>query len=150
MEMEEYDVGVLNAADVYRAFAVVQLVMSGLDLQTWRRLTASASLRRDWLAVTDAKGYIHGLCHVFAREHPVYGRQLEIPVFASIGLVDDQGVAKRLFEFAKLRAKLDGCEKVHFWSSASQDCYSLDMLREAGPWDDGLIYDLGTDRGTVH
>ncbi|UIY30087.1 hypothetical protein LZK73_04930 [Neorhizobium galegae] len=92
----DYDVGVLDAADVYRAFAVVQLVMSGLDLQTWERLTASASLRRNWLAVTDARGYVRGLCHVFAREHPVYGRQLEIPVFASIGLVDNQGVAKRL------------------------------------------------------
>lgn len=143
MEMN-YDVGVLNAADVYRAFAVVQLVLSGLDLQTWKRLTASASLRRDWLAVTDAQGYVRGLCHVFAREHPVYGRQLEIPVFASIGLVDDQGVAKRLFEYAKLRAKLDGCEKVHFWSSASQGGHSLDTLRDAGPWDDGLVYDLST------
>jgi hypothetical protein len=146
----DYEVGVLNAADVYRAFAVVQLVMSGLDLQTWKRLTASASLRRDWLAVTDARGYIRGLCHVFAREHPVYGRQLEIPVFASVDLVDDQGVAKRLFEFAKLRAKRDGCEKVHFWSSASKDWDSLDTLRDAGPWDDGLIYDLGSDNTTLH
>lgn len=149
MEMD-YDVGVLNAADVYRAYAVVQLVMSGLDLQRWKRLTASASLRRDWLAVTDAQGYVRGLCHVFAREHPVYGRQLEIPLFASVSLVDDQRVARHLFEFAKLRAKLDGCEKVHFWSSASRDWGSLDTLRDAGPWDDGLVYDMGTDRATVH
>jgi hypothetical protein len=149
MEMD-YQVGVLNAADVYRAFAVVQLVMSGLDLQTWKRLTASASSRRDWLTVTDGQGYIRGLCHVFAREHPVHGRQLEIPIFASVSLLDDQGVARRLFESAKLRAKLEGCEKVHFWSSASKDWGSLDTLRDAGPWDDGLTYDLGTGRATVH
>lgn len=149
MEMD-YDVGVLDAADVYRAFAVVQLVMSGLDLQTWERLTASASSRRDWLTVTDAQGYVRGLCHVFTREHPVHGRQLEVPIFASVGLLDDQDVARRLFEFAKSRAKLDGCEKVHFWSSASKDWDSLDALRTLERWDDGLVYDLGTDRATIH
>ncbi len=149
MEMD-YDVGILDAADVYRAFAIVQLVMSGLDLQTWKRLTASASSRRDWLTVTDAQGYVRGLCHVFAREHPVHGRQLEVPIFASVGLLDDQDVAKRLFELAKLRAKLDGCEKVHFWSSPSKDWDSLDRLRNAGLWNDGVVYDLGTDGATIH
>ncbi|EUC00192.1 hypothetical protein PMI07_003478 [Rhizobium sp. CF080] len=149
MEMD-YDVGVLNAADVYRAFAVVRLIMSDLDLRTWKRLTASASSRRDWLTVTDAQGYIRGLCHVFAREHPVHGRRLEIPIFASVSLHDDQGVARRLFEFAKLRAKLDGCEKVHFWSFASKDWDNLDTLRDLERWDDGLVYDLGTDRATIH
>ena len=142
----EYDVGGLDAADVHRAYAVIQHVIPGIDLEEWKALTATAASRHDWLTVTDARGYIRGLCYVFTREHPVRGSQLEVPIFAAVSLVDKHGVARQLFELAKSRAKQAGVETIHFWAAGSTDWESLEKLREAAPWDDGVMYHLKTDR----
>ncbi|WP_158693388.1 hypothetical protein [Neorhizobium alkalisoli] len=141
-----YDVGGLDAADVHRAYAVIQHVMPGLDLEAWKTLTATVDARHDWLTVMDAHGYIRGLCYVFTREHPVRGSQMEVPIFASVSLVDKRGVARELFELAKSRARQAGVETIHFWSAGSANWESLMKLREAAPWDDGVMYDLRTDR----
>ncbi|CAN7639008.1 hypothetical protein [Neorhizobium sp. LjRoot104] len=144
MELD-YKVGVLGAADVYRAFAVIQHVISDLDLDKWKALTATAELRHDWLVVKDTRGYICGLCYVFTRNRSVSERRMEIPIFASVSLFDEQGVARRLFEFAKARAKLEACSMIHFWSAGSRTWSSLAALGEACSLDDGLVYDLTTD-----
>lgn len=141
-----YDVGGLDAADVHRAYAVIQHVMPGLDLEAWKMLTATVDARHDWLIVTDAHGYIRGLCYVFTREHPARGSQLEVPIFAAVSLVDKHGVARELFELAKFRAKQAGAETIHFWSAGSGNWENLVKLREAAPWDDGVMYDLKTDQ----
>ena len=144
MELD-YKVGVLGAADVYRAFAVIQHVASDLDLEKWKALTATAELRHDWLVVRDAYGYIRGLCYVFTHNRGVSGRQMEIPIFASVSLCDEQGVARRLFEFAKARAKLEDCSMIHFWSAGLKKWDNLAALRGADSLSDGLVYDLSTD-----
>ncbi|MBP2562466.1 hypothetical protein J2857_005257 [Neorhizobium galegae] len=150
MELD-YKVGVLGAADVYRAFAVIQHVFSDLDLEKWKALTATAELRNDWLVVKDARGYIRGLCYVFTRSRGVSGLQMEIPIFASVSLFDEQGVARRLFEFAKARAKLEACSMIHFWSGGSKKWSNLAALIEADCLNDGLVYDLSTDsRNALH
>ncbi|WP_429925677.1 hypothetical protein ACQY1H_23565 (plasmid) [Agrobacterium vitis] len=147
MELD-YRVGVLGAADVYRAFAVIQHIVSDLDLEKWKALTATAALRHDWFVVTDAHGYIRGLCHVFTRNRGVSGWQMEIPIFVSVSLFDEQGVARRLFEFAKDRARLEACSKIHFWSAGSKEWDNLASLKDVGPLDNGLIYDLITNAKT--
>lgn len=141
----DYDVGVLGGADVYRAFAVIQHIVRDLDLEKWKSLTATAQQRHDWLVVTDAYGYIRGLCYVFTRDRGAAGRELEVPIFASVSLFDEQGVARRLFEFAKRRAKLDACSKIHFWSAGSEEWDNLASLKDVEPQNSGLVYDLSTD-----
>lgn len=140
-----YETGVLKAADVYRAFAVIQSIMPGMGLEAWQIMTATEVSRHDWLTVIDTKGYLRGLCYVFVRDHPPSARQLEVPVCASISLFNEQDIAKRLFEVIKQRAAETGCEKIHFWRVVARDWKSLEALREAEPRNDGLVYDLNTD-----
>lgn len=142
---EGYETGSLKAANIHRAFAVIQLIMPGLGFETWQTMTATEALRRDWLTVADNKGYLRGLCYVFVRDHPPSVRQLEVPVCASISLLNEQDVAKRLFEVIKQRAAETGCEKIHFWRVVARDWRSLEALKETEPWNDGLVYDLNTD-----
>ncbi|WP_440408269.1 hypothetical protein [Neorhizobium petrolearium] len=145
----DYQVGVLGPIDVYRAFAVMQPLVVGLDLERWKSLTATEELRRDWLAVAEAKGYIRGLCHVFTRDGGSAGRIMEVPIFASVSLFDEKGVARRLFTFAKDRAKLEGCSMIHFWSIGPRKWDSLVTIKETTPPEGGLLYDMRTDRAAA-
>ncbi|WP_117192550.1 hypothetical protein [Rhizobium terrae] len=148
MEME-CDARELSEADVYRAFAVIQHVMPGFDLEAWKTLTATPALRYNWLTVTDPQGYIRGLCHVFLSQHPALGRQLEVPIFASVSLIDEQGVVKRLFELAERRARQEACDSMHFWPAGSLDWNNVLNLRQSGSWSQGLVYRLPAERGPV-
>ncbi|MFB9952364.1 hypothetical protein ACFFP0_26275 [Rhizobium puerariae] len=147
---EGYETGTLRAADIYRAFAVIQAIMPGLGLEAWEALTATAVLRHDWLTVADARGYLRGICHLFVREHLAFGRRLEIPIFASVSLLDEEGVAKRLFEAIKHRALEAGCEKMHFWKWNARDWQSLEIIKASEPWDDGQVCDLSADLNDAH
>lgn len=141
----QYQVNVLRAAEVARAYAVVQHLVSNLDFAEWQAATSTEGLRKKWLAVADTAGVIRGLCLVFASGGHL-DRQLEVPVFASISLIDEHGVANHLLEHARRRAEEEKCDRIHFWSASKMD---RALLRDCTHFEappGGLIYDLRSSK----
>ncbi len=140
-----YQVNVLRAVDVARAYAVVQHLVPNVDFAEWQAATSNEDLRNKWLTVSDMAGVIRGLCLVFASGGHI-DRQLEVPVFASISLIDEHGVAKHLLEHARRRAEEEKCDRIHFWSAGKMD---RALLRDCSHFEappGGLIYDLRSSR----
>lgn len=139
----DYEVGLLTLSNVARAYAVIQHLFSSVSFQEWQAETDTDQKRRNWLTVTDRAGVIRGVCFVFVtdrRQSP----QMEVPVFASFSLFDEQGVSRLLFDEVKEKARELKCQRIHFWPAGPKG-WSLvsDPSKRPGSGD-GLIYDLRT------
>ncbi len=148
--VEDHEARILKKADVYRAFAIMRLIVPQLEIEKWQVLTATAALRHSWLAVCDAKGYIRGLCHVEVRDHPADGRRLEVPVFGIVSLIERENVAEKLFGAIRDRAVDMGCEKVHFCNESGGDWEILRALEHVERRPDGVVYSLPSNPRKLH
>lgn len=141
MEARRYDVSTLKASDVARTYAVVQHFLVAPSLQEWQAATATELQRQKWLTVVDTAGVVRGLCYTFVRERQGV-RCLEVPIFAAMSLVDQNGVARELFDVARVRAVRLKCDFVHFWRVALRE-WSPHLAPSVPDGEKiGLIYDL--------
>ncbi len=134
-----YKIGTLNARDVLRAYALIERVMPGVDLEQWTALTATTLLCRRWFVVKDAEGYIRGIAHVAVRGEGDVRRQVEVPLFVSVSLVDTREVLGLLFSAIRTYAISEKCRTIHIWTAVPPDWSVLAGFLEHGPWDHGLV-----------
>jgi hypothetical protein len=137
-----YEIESLSHRDVIRAFAVMQIIVPALDLETWRRLTATELQRRQWAAAKDARGYIRGIFRMTPVRHPLLGDLLDVPVFATISLIDENGVNRQIMAFARRFAEKEGCRMIHVWSSAPAGIHALEQPETLPDVGFGLIYSV--------
>ncbi|MFN7101412.1 MAG: hypothetical protein ACK4N1_02215 [Pseudorhizobium sp.] len=137
-----YEIEILGPRDVVRAFALMQIVVPELDLETWTRLTAIERHRRQWAVAKDAKGYIRGIFSMTPVKHRLFGDLLDVPIFATASLVDERNISREIIAFARRWARQVGCRMIHLRSSAPA---GLDIFETpASPPDTGfgLIYSV--------
>ncbi|MGE6739485.1 hypothetical protein ACQKGC_04320 [Allorhizobium pseudoryzae] len=97
-----YNVTDMTAAQVDRAFPLVNAIDAVSDLSDWRqicqRIIASRSqgVANEWLLVcANAFGYLKGLC--LARiSHTETGSILDVPLYVVATVVDEEGVQSAL------------------------------------------------------
>nr|CAD6425802.1 GNAT family N-acetyltransferase [Rhizobium sp. Q54] len=144
--LTKWEIGFLGAGDVARAFPMLQIVAPELDFATWKRLTATEVLRRKWAVARDERGYIRGLVRMHTVERANAGRFLDVPIFATITLLDQDGVSRDLLNFAKAFAWEEGCDAIRFRNSVPATPEQLET--DTGPPEGfgGVLYDLRTDR----
>ncbi|MCJ8521186.1 hypothetical protein ABID21_004290 [Pseudorhizobium tarimense] len=125
-----YEIATLTPGDVMRSFAIMQVVVPSLDLATWKSLTATEQQRRQWAAAKDGNGYIRGLIRMTPMKHLELGDLFDVPVFATISLIDEAGVSRELIEFTRRLAEEEGCQTVRLWRSAPERPDFLDVVSE--------------------
>ena len=140
-----YRIGTLNARDVLRAYALIERIMPGVDLEQWIALTATTLLCRCWFVVKDTEGYIRGICHVAVRGEGDLKRQVEVPLFASVSLIDNKEVTALLFSAVRSFAIRERCQTIHIWTTVPPDWQVLSEFVEHGPWDHGLVFGIESD-----
>ncbi|MCL6705626.1 hypothetical protein M8R20_01315 [Pseudomonas sp. R2.Fl] len=146
----DYDVRMLQASDVYRAYALAQHLFPDVDIEMWKAALSTEALRHNWLTVIDASGVIRGLCFVFARETPSARRQLEVPMFASVSLMDEKDVTRRLLEITRRRAVELHCQSIHLWSAGAEDWAVVTDPLQVPISERGLVFQLDGDRPALH
>jgi hypothetical protein len=142
----DYRGGELRGSDVARAYAVVRHLFPSVDLIEWQAATSTEELRKRWLTVIDPAGVVRGLCLVIVSSRNDTRKQLEVPVFASVSLLDERGVAGRLLEYANCRAEEEGCDRIHVWPVCKRDHAVLSATSNLKAPLDGLTYDLAAFR----
>lgn len=137
-----YEIEILGPHDVVRAFALMQIVVPELDLETWTRLTAIELQRRQWAVAKDAKGYIRGIFSMTPVKHRLFDDLLDVPIFATVSLIDERSISREIIAFARRWARQEGCRMIHLRASAPA---GLEILHTpASPPDTGfgLIYSV--------
>ena len=127
---QHYQIAVLTPADVMRSYAVMQVVVPSLDLATWKGLTATEQQRSGWAVAKDGNGYIRGVMRMTPMKHPELGDLLDVPVFATISLIDESGVSRELIDFTRQLAEEEGCHTVRLWRRAPATPDFLDVNYE--------------------
>ncbi|MND40545.1 hypothetical protein D3C80_312860 [compost metagenome] len=140
-----YKIGTLSPRDVLRAYALIERAMPGVDLERWTALTATTSLCRCWFIVKDSMGYIRGIAYVAVRGEGDLRRQVEVPLFVSVSLVDNRQVLRLLFSAVRNFAIKEKCRTIHIWTALPPDWSVLTGFLERGPWDHGLICGVDDD-----
>lgn len=142
----DYTVSALRASDVARAYAIVRHLFPNIDLAEWQAATSTEDLRRSWLTVIDPAGVVRGLSLVFVSQQSGLSKQLEVPVLASVSLLNEHSVAGRLLEYAKRRAAEEGCNRIHVWPVAKTDHWLLGDTSTFKVPRAGLTYDLSPSK----
>ncbi len=147
MTTSRYKIQTLTEDDVMRSFAMMQVVVPALDVDSWKSLTATEQQRRHWAAAKDDNGYIRGMMRMTSIKHPLLGDLLDVPVFATVSLIDENDVSREMIEFSKHLAEQEGCHIVRVWRSAPATLNNLSVLYE--PPEDALwlLYPVG---GVLH
>jgi hypothetical protein len=83
----DYQVRPLTAANVARAYAIIEHLFPSVSLTEWQAATDTDHKRRNWLIVTDRAEVVRGVCYVFVTGKASH-LQMEVPVFASFSLFD--------------------------------------------------------------
>jgi hypothetical protein len=120
----DYKVGSLEAADVARAFAIINHIFPCASFEDWQAATEHPGRRQNWLAVADRAGVLRGLCYVFVSMQQEV-RRLEVPAFASISLRDEARIAGKLIGIATQRARLLRCNAIHIWPAESTGWWAV-------------------------
>lgn len=145
-----YRIGTLNARDVLRAYALIERIMPGVDLEQWIALTATTLLCRCWFVVKDAEGYIRGIAYVAVSGKGNLRRQVEVPLFVSVSLVDNREVLGLLFSQIRTFAINEKCRTIHIWTAMPPDWSVLTAFLEHGPWDHGLVCGIDSEPPLDH
>ena len=70
-------------------------------------------------------------------------------LFASVSLVDEEGVARQLFEVARQRAGEMHCASVHFWPAGDKEWAVVTDPGRASASGDGVVYQLDETEGLI-
>ncbi|WP_296069950.1 hypothetical protein [uncultured Agrobacterium sp.] len=137
----DYQVGPLTAANVARAYAIIEHLFPSVSLTEWQAATDTDHKRRNWLIVTDRAEVVRGVCYVFVTGKASH-LQMEVPVFASFSLFDERGIARSLFDQTKDMAKSLNCQRIHFWPAGTKGWSVVSNPGFSPPPSAGLVYDL--------
>lgn len=106
----------LNSAQVDQAYPLVQLAVPRLPLAAWRRFAGAsiATSRGDpphvsVMVVSDARGYLQGLCVYRVEPDLRHGRRMTIEHFVALDLIDSTIVAEAIVAALRAEAVRAGC-----------------------------------------
>lgn len=123
-----YTIGRITAAQIDRAYLLVNRVAPKLELDEWRAFCREIlaqkrqAIDRDDIAIAvNPAGYVQGLCSHAVRKHPFHGRILDVPIFVVTSAADEAGIAGCLLEHLKELARQDACDAVRIWTLGQDD-----------------------------
>ncbi len=138
--MKAYDIAVLRPDQAARAYVLMQLAAPSLDFETWKTVAADGVRRSKFLAVTDARGCVRGICVLCTRNHPIAGQLMDIPIFVVASTVGENDIAEDLFAAARDRAVAANCSSLRVWGFAPENWQRLADDDFINRWDHGLMY----------
>ena len=167
----EYRIRHIKAADIARAFPLVQAAYAGLSAQDWMRFAdlqvrglGGRPGRTGIVAVESANGYMHGLFTYTIVEEGLTGRALTCDHFVVLDMLSVGKPLAVLIEAAQNLGRDEGCDEIQLcipnrWTSpdavrspvvrllneAGFDCQSLRFQR-ADSGDDAVILNRETLR----
>ena len=120
-----YTIEAIGVRSADRAFPLARVAAPSLSYEEWRQLCGShksketptdSSDKEEIVVARNADGYVKALCIFAARNHPIYGRVIDVPVLVVASAADNEGVTADMLEF--LRSKCDGskCSGMRFWA----------------------------------
>lgn len=137
-----YEIEILAPRDIVRAFALMQIVVPELDLETWTRLTTIELQKRQWAVAKDVSGYIRAIFSMTPAQHPLFGDLLDVPIFATVSLMDEKSIRPEIIAFVRRWAKHHGCRMIHLRSSAPAGIHLLEKPAHPPNVGFGLIYSV--------
>jgi hypothetical protein len=120
-----YTIEPIAPRTIDRAFPVAQVVAPGVSRQEWRRVCQSCFLpsgqldqepRERIVVAVNSDGYVKGLCVYTPRDHPAYGRMLDVPFLVPASAADNLGVATALSEFLQAECKKFDASCIRYWA----------------------------------
>lgn len=118
-----YQISRITNRQIDPAYVLAQAMVPMLDLETWRifcRFVLNGQDHQDErdeiLVATNPPGYVQGLAICAVRQHPVYGRIVDVSVFVVASVGDDAGVAALLLDRLKALARTEGCKGLRVWT----------------------------------
>lgn len=140
-----YKVGRIAPEQVDPAYLLISPVAPTLDLAAWRTFCGAVQRKdrhdgEDDVAVaTNPRGYLQGLCAYAVRQHPFYGRILDVSIFIVTSAADEAGVAADLLRHLKVLARAEACGAIRIWT-LGEDTWSRHVEgAEVSRTDHGLV-----------
>jgi hypothetical protein len=141
-----YKIGRITAAQIDRAYLLVNPVAPRLDLDEWRALCRDVLIRKrqaidqdDIVVAVNPVGYVQGLCTHVVRKHPFHGRILDVSIFVVTSAADEAGIAADLLDYLKGLARQEACSAIRIWT-LGQDNWSRHLSdREISRPDHGVL-----------
>ncbi|KPH77396.1 hypothetical protein [Bosea vaviloviae] len=125
---QSYKIGRITAAQIDRAYLLVNRVAPKLDLDAWRAFCREilaqkrqAIDRDDIVIAVNPAGYVQGLCSHAVRNHPFHGRILDVSIFVVTSAADEAGIAGSLLDHLKDLARQDACNTIRIWTLGQND-----------------------------
>jgi hypothetical protein len=121
-----YSIAPISPETLDRAFPLLRAIAPALTQEEWRRhcrkLTTPladndpATSREETVVAVNSQGYVKGLCLYSIRDHWIYGRLLDVPIFDVASAADAEGVGKALLQFLQRKCDRSVCSGVRFWT----------------------------------
>jgi hypothetical protein len=108
-----------------KAYALARAMAPGVSRLAWRQVCQSCHLLRDRpdqkpneriIVALNLAAYVKGLCVYTPRNHPAYGRMLDVPFFVTASAADNAGVAAALFEFLRAECERYDASCIRLWA----------------------------------
>ena len=120
-----YVVAPIKAAQVERAYCLIDAAGYDIGLDAWRQICAAALARKypspfvEEIAVAEnSLGYVKGIAILHVRHHERLGRYLSVPVFVIASAGDTRGVCGALLRYLSAMALDRHCGAIHVASLA--------------------------------
>jgi hypothetical protein len=119
-----YKIGAIDAKMIDQAYPLISVINPPPFLREWRQLCRSVvnpnlsdrGDREEIVVAINETGYVKGLCIYSIRDHSVYGRLLDVPIFIVASAADGEGVAEKLLGLICARCDQAVCSGVRFWT----------------------------------
>lgn len=122
-----YATGKLAENEIDPAFLLVEAAGCGIVGADWtvfcRRILewrSATGFHDDVLVVRDANGHLKGVCVVQVFQGLLFGRQLDVPLFAIASAADEDGVILELLAALEAKAAEGACQAIRIWSQGGE------------------------------
>ena len=121
-----YTIEPIGPRTIDKAYAVARIAAPGVSQLEWRQVCQSYFLSRGRLdqqqpreriiVAVNSADYVKGLCVYTPRNHPAYGRMLDVPFLVTASAADNSAVATALLDFLQAECKQLDASCIRFWS----------------------------------
>ena len=103
---------------------------AALELEDWRRYCRKLAIpiagaepateKEEAVLAINSQGYVKGLCLYSIRDHWIYGRLLDVPVFVVASAADAEAVGAQLAQFLQRTRDWFVCSGGRFWTMGAE------------------------------
>jgi hypothetical protein len=143
-EMSTYVIRPISSKTIDQAYPLAKVLEPSLTRREWRELCLAQNplaLREaeKVIIALNARGYVKGLCVYCVRDHPTYGRLLDIPLFIVASAADAEGAAEDFLNFLRKVCDASVCSGIRFWTLSPDAWRRRFDPEEIGRSDHGLF-----------